>query len=452
MITDPINVLYISWAFPPMGGNGIQRTLKFIKYLPLFGVNPTVLTSSDVKPAGLRDEGLLNEIGKSTRIVKISGDSLLTPLLRVRDDVKAQAKFSSAETGKGSMKNNYGLKQWVIHRFLKPIWRFILNTLVLPDIARPWANRARSEVSRILKEERIDLIYVTGPPFSAFLVGKEAALQSDIPLIIEYRDPWLVPSGRPTNWFKRLIEGKWENSVLHLAKAVVFNNHVIKDAYLDKFELPPEKAHVIPNGFDPAHKEDVVPTREEGKLVFGYTGSFTSQGRTPRYFIDALYKVLSKHTSWHKSIKVKFIGQFWPGDIDYIHSRGLEDCVETIGFLPHSESIKHLAGFDIALIIGETCSGNRNTVPEKVYEYMLFEKPVLALVPEDGASAKIIGAHNMGLVVSVDNVEKIAAGIEDFINRYFANAPLEEKFIDIDKYDCRYLTKKLNFVFRKVLS
>lgn len=458
VLTKPnqLNILYIAWAFPPMGGNGVQRTLKFVKYLPDQGINLTVLTSTDLKEAGLHDDSLLKEVPECARVVRVTGNSILTPFLRLRDKIKAQDKASDVnKTMKQSfvLSIHFRIRKWIIKRFLMPIWRLILNTLILPDVARSWSKRALRKASSILKKEHIDLIYVTGPPFSAFLLAAHVAQKNKIPLIIEYRDPWVVPSGRPTNLLKKFIEKRWERKILHFSKAVVFNNSIIKNAYIDFFNLPAFKTYVIPNGFDLAQKQGVIPIKEKGVFVFGYTGSFTSQGRSPRHFIDAFYKVLTSQREWRKRVKIKFVGQFWPEDIAYIKSLGLENYIEITGFLPHSESIRHLAGFDVAVVIGEACPGNRNTIPEKIYEYMLFRKPVLAIVPEDGATAELIRSNNIGIVVPLYDVDAIAAGIKILINQSFLyKRVISENLPNMKNFDCRHLTQQLKSVFDKVLS
>jgi glycosyltransferase involved in cell wall biosynthesis len=428
-----MKVLYIAWGFPPMGGNGIQRTLKFVKYLPQNGVEVIVLASSDSKQGNLKDEKLLKEIPPSVRVYHIGGAGWISGLLRIRDKAKGTVRGGTADSGGKRGLLALLLKALMI-RAVAPAWRFLLNTLMVPDLARPWARNAIRSLPDILKDHVIDLVYVTGPPFSAFLVAEKAAERAKVPLVLEYRDPWCIPSGRPSHGLKHLLEKRMEARIIRKAAKVVFDNPVSRQAHIGFYAIPPEKAHIIPNGYDPADKIDIIRERPDGPILFGYSGSFTSDGRTPRYFLEALAQVLGKHPEWKDILRAKFVGQFWPDDAKFIVERNLGSLVQTTGFLPHSECVKQVSAFDIALVIGETCKGNTNTVPEKIYEYIMLEKPILALVPREGASGRLILEHGLGEVTGVENVEAIAAGIERMVTGFrngetrLAGNPATEKF------------------------
>jgi glycosyltransferase involved in cell wall biosynthesis len=426
-----------------MGGNGIQRTLKFVKYLPENGVDVAVLTSSDSKQGNLKDENLLKEVPKGVKVYRISGSGWISRVLKIRDKAKRTARTQVSLEGRPSSGKGR-ISSWILMKLAAPIWRLILNTVMLPDLARPWANNAIKALPSILREECIDAIYVTGPPFSALLVAEKAARLADVPLIMEYRDPWCIPSGRPTNKVKRMIESRWEARIIRNARKVVFDNPVSRDAHISFYRIPPRKTVLIPNGYDPADRVGVSPLKTPELILFGYSGSFTSDGRTPRYFVDALGKTLERHPEWRGRIKAKFVGQFWPDDKDYIAAIGLSDCVEYTGFLPHSESIRHVAGFDIALVIGETCKGNMNTVPEKIYEYMMWEKPMLALVPEEGASGRLIRELGLGEVTGVDNIAAIAEGIERMCSSALKGEMVTGRRPGIEKFDRRRLAGTLS--------
>lgn len=444
-----MKILYIAWGFPPMGGNGIQRTLKFVKYLPSEGVEVVVLASSDSKQGNLKDDKLTKEIPPGVRIYRVSGMGWLAGLLRLRDRAKTSARALKAESTPGAVAKG-GLRGWVLSRIAAPIWRFLLNTFMLPDLARPWADNAIKALPGILRENRIDAVYVTGPPFSAMLVGERAARMAGVPLAIEYRDPWCVPSGRPTHGLKWLLEKRMEARIIRFASRVVFDNPVSREAHTTFYGIPREKTSIIPNGYDPADCVAVSPIKSAGSVLFGYSGSFTSDGRTPRFFIDALRIVLDKRAEWAGKVKAKFVGQFWPDDRDYIAAKGLQAAVELTGFLPHSESIKHVAGFDVALVIGETCKGNTNTVPEKIYEYMMWKKPMLALVPESGASSRLIREYGLGEVTGVDNVSVIAESLEKMIESALrGDLPFEAR-PGTERFDRKRLAGELGGILQRL--
>jgi glycosyltransferase involved in cell wall biosynthesis len=442
-----MKILYIAWGFPPMGGNGIQRTLKFVKYLPANGVEVAVLASSDAKQGNLKDEKLLKEIPESVRVYRVTGAGWMAGVLKVRDKAKSSARAQAAPGAKAA--GGGRMSGWVLRRIAAPLWRAFLNTIMLPDLARPWADNAMQALPRILEGQNFDAVYVTGPPFSALLVAEAAAKRAGVPLVMEYRDPWCIPSGRPTHWLKHRIERRWEARIIRFASKVIFDNPVSRDAHVSFYGIPPGKTAIIPNGYDPADRIGVDPLREPGKILFGYSGSFTSDGRTPRFFLAALRKALDRHPEWRGKIKAKFVGQFWPDDREYIASLGLAEHAETTGFLPHSESIRHVAGFDVALVIGETCKGNMNTVPEKIYEYMMWEKPMLALVPIAGASGRLIRQYGLGQVTGVDDIDAIADGIGRMVAASLEGRALADRLPGTERFDRMRLTEELGGILRE---
>lgn len=435
-----------------MGGNGIQRTLKFVKYLPMNDIEVVVLASSDNKQGNLKDEKLTREIPPSVPVYRISGTGRLSGILKLRDKAKKTARAMPDKKTPGGAADGGGKGRAVLSRLLggvaAPIWRFVLNTVMLPDLARPWANNAMKALPGILKEHDIDIVYVTGPPFSAMLVAERAAKLAGVPMVIEYRDPWCVPSGRPTHGLKFLLERRWEARIIRSASRVIFDNPVSRDAHVSFYGIPEEKAIIIPNGYDPADRAEVEPVKSGVPILFGYSGSFTSGGRTPRFFIDAMRIVLDWHPEWTGKVRAKFVGQFWPDDKDYIAFKGLDSLVDITGFLPHADSIRHVAGFDVALVIGETCKGNNNTVPEKIYEYMMWEKPMLALVPKEGASGKLIQEYGLGEVTGVDDTQAIADTLERMIKAALTGSAIVKRRKGIEKFDRRRLTGELGGILQ----
>jgi glycosyltransferase involved in cell wall biosynthesis len=436
----PRKVLVIAYYFPPMGLSGVQRPLKFVKYLPEFGWHPTVLT---VEPAGYfaKDESLL--------------DDLRSPAIRV---------VRTSPAGPGRLFKKKEVVKFPSERSRKMLSR-LSDTFFIPDNKIGWKRKAVARALQLHQETPFDLIFSTAPPFTNFLIGAEVKAAINRPLIFDYRDPWVDYPFRfyPTPLHK-LYNIALEKRALRASSHVVTTNRRVKEILIQRYPfLTYHDVEIIPQGFDPddfqgagpgSDAQQVQATRRErkergrakpDKMRIAYAGVFW-EDRVPDYFLRALYLLFQEKPNLRGRIEASFVGNFREENQRLVEQLGLQDAVQVLGYLPHRECIRHLLASDVLWVI----VGDEVGSPGKTYEYIGARKPILGCVPEGFLSATILEAG--GRVVPPKDVAGIKDALSDYHEQFVRNQLRGPSPEVVDKYDRRTLTGNLVKVFESVFE
>ncbi len=392
------HLLFVAYFFPPLGGAGVQRSLKFAKYLPDFGWIPHVLTSGTDCNYDKWDETLLSEFrqGSITRVIEFR-------------DVLARfiARFPGIE---GAVSRLAGRpvkpKRAIRNKLMKITW------LEVPDDQFWWAWRAYRKALDLIGQKKIDAIYTTSSPYSSHLVGYWLKRKTGLPWLADFRDEW---NGNPyivyPTIFHEWINKKLEHSIVSLADRVVTVSEPIIEI-IKQGHAHPEKFSVITNGFDEADFSEIRLQAQSaspvGKLFMTYAGSLYD---SPDLFFDALANLLTNHDISKEEFRLRMIGKF---DRMKLNHQGLDDILEFPGYLDHPNVIKELFQSDVFVLYLPTKRG-LGAYSGKIFEYLAARKTILALVPEKSVAARLIQDIQAGVVVSPDN----RAGIEDAIRLLF---------------------------------
>ena len=373
------NVLYISYYFPPMGLSGVQRTTKFVKYLPEHGWKPFVLT---VTPDHFYafDDGLLDNFeGRNVQIYRTR------------------------------LKNNQERKtKQLPPYFIQKTGRFILNLIYQPDSKIKWMKPAMDLAEMIIKRNNINVIVATAPPFTDFVIAMELSKKHDIPFLIDYRDTWLdnpyhyYPTPFHKNYSKKL-----EDAVLKRAAHIIVITRQAKEKLLMQYNfLTHQDISIIPHGFDP---EDFEPYRnvtpDPKKFTLTHSGVFQDD-RTPKYFLKAMSSFLNNNQEARSKVELRFIGIMRKNHLKQIAKYGLQDNVVSTGYVTHSEAVKNLMESDVLWMM---LKDNVRT-PGKLYEYFGARKPILISSP-DGPMRKMALDTKAALAVEPDDVGQIENSI-----------------------------------------
>src|SRR3989304_1250925 len=257
-------VLVVAYYFPPMGLSGVQRILKFVKYLKRYNWEPTVITADDVGYFA-HDESLTKELEKTgVRIIRTEG----------RDPNSRLSRYGTIKLPR---------------EILRKIFNKLSQTFFIPDNKISWSKKAYAKVEKLLKEENFDAVFVTAPPFSAFRVFSQIKKKYHIPLVIDYRDLWYGSyfAFYPTPLHKWLHK-KMEYNVLKVADRIIVTNRKIKEKILHRFRfLTYNDVVIITHGFDPEdfEKAKVIPKHND-RMILTYSGIFMVYN-TPKYFLIA---------------------------------------------------------------------------------------------------------------------------------------------------------------------
>lgn len=420
-------VLVIAYYFPPMGLSGVQRTLKFVKYFPEYGWQPTVLT---VDPFGYpeTDETLLDDLkGKDI------------PVIRMR------------AAGPGRMfahKANVRLPSEARRKLMSRV----SDTFFIPDNKIGWRKRAVEKALHLHKTTPFDLIFATAPPFTDFLIGADVKAKIGKPLVLDYRDPWVdYPFKFYPTPLHRLYTKQLERRVLRASSFVITTNRRVKELLLRRYPfLTYHDVEIVPQGFDPDDIDRVkgngaVPRKKKDVMRITYAGVFW-EDRKPDTFLHALHDIFQESPGLRGHIQARFVGTFRDHNKKLVEKLGLADSVEVLEYLPHHECVRELAASDVLwVIVGDTVGS-----PGKTYEYIGVGKPILGLVPEGFLKNTITEAG--GRTVPPDDVEGVKRAISDFYNEFKKGTLRSPDPSVIRKYDRRALTGSVVKIFESLVE
>ncbi len=412
------NVLVIAYYFPPMGLSGVQRTLKFVKYLPQFGWQPTVLT---VTPTGYfaQDYTLLEELHSDHIHVERVGSLDPNRFFRKKGVVKMPSE------------------SW------RKVLTFVSDTLFIPDNKIGWRRKALSAAKKLFATKKFDVIFATAPPFTDFLIGAELHEEFRKPLVIDYRDPW---HDYPLKYYPTPFH-KWRNyqlekRVIHAASKVLTTNRRVKELILKRFRsLEYNDVIILPQGYDPKDFVNGAMKPQSQKMQITHAGVFYGD-RTPKYFLQALQKVFSMHPELRDHLEACFVGNFQDEYRRLVTSMGLERNVVITEYLDHLQCVKYLMSADVLWLM----LNNNSQSPGKLYEYFGARKPILACIPE-GFMRQTLDEVGASVIVEPDDVDGIAAGIIQLFEQYKHNQLPKPKEHIVEKYNRIELTKELSIIF-----
>jgi glycosyltransferase involved in cell wall biosynthesis len=423
-----------------MGMGGVQRTAKFAKYLHLYNWQPYVLTVTP-KLYLASDNCLLSEVEKAGVKVYRTGGS---------------------ETNGNSHK---------VVKFKKDSNRKFLSnlsqTFLIPDSKIFWKSKAVEHGKKIIKNEGIDLIFATAPPYTDFLAACELKDKFGLPLVVDYRDSWI---DCPNNFYPTPLHkkkhSKMETSVLECTDKVITINSRIKELIHLRYPfVKDEDVEVIPQGFDPedfgsqiaqigSQTSQIMQTspiaqKENRKFRITYSGSFLNY-YTPKHFLDGLKLAFDKRPELKDKIEACFVGTFPNEYKEYIKNIGIENAVNIAGYVEHSLCAKYLVESDVLwMMINKTERSDLHSTG-KLYEYFGAGKPILACVPE-GVARKSLENYGAVIMTGPDDVNTIASAILEYYDKFEKNEmPLPNPEVK-NKYDRKLLAGKLAEVFNGVM-
>lgn len=406
-MTDEKHILLIAYYWPPSGGAGVQRWLKMLNYLVEDNVVCTVITV-DPKVASypILDESLLEDVSPEIRVIRT----------HTREPLNAYKKFTgSKETPYAGFANESSPS--VTKRFS----RWIRANFFIPDARKGWNKFAYGKAMELLRTEQFDAIITTSPPHSTQLVGLKLKQKFPIKWIADLRDPWtdiyyahFFPQ---TKWAKKK-DLRLERKVLEGADEVIVVSQAIKALFQEKGNVPGEKVHIIPNGFDekdfcPPSAIQATETRKN-TLRIAYTGTLSDQ-----YPIDSICAALKEIQG---TIELNFAGKV---------SEKATHAFSTFGaifkgYVDHMESISTLENADILLLIIPKIENNEGILTGKLFEYLGSMKSILFIGPLNGDAAKIIRECNAGEIFDYDDHLGILNFLNEALSKKQNNLPLSQ--------------------------
>ena len=381
-------VLIITYYWPPAGGPGVQRWLKFARYLPEFGYEPIILTVyPDKAEYPIRDLSLAGDIRPEQKVYHTNAAGVY----------ELYKKITKAKTAPYSGFVNEGTPT-----FTQKIARFIRGNFFLPDARRGWNKHAYKKALLLVREHQIHTVVTTGPPMSTHLVGKKLKKRLHLYWVADFRDPWTdifyYDKMYPTAIAKR-IDRRYEKGVLLQADKVITVGHYIRQQLLSKSPgIPPEKIEVISNGFDTKDFQEAYP--KESLFTITYTGTLASD-----YTIDS-FMASVKRLKEEGDFRLRFVGKMDEA-ITQRFEKELGELLEINSFVPHHEAIAYMKRASLLLLIIPNMPGNQGNITGKLFEYLGSGSPILSLAPPEGDAALIIEKCKAGRTFDYHDEEGI---------------------------------------------
>ncbi|MFY0593868.1 glycosyl transferase [Roseivirga sp.] len=420
-------ILVITYYWPPSGGAGVQRWLKFTKYLPEFGWDPIVFTPES-PDFDLKDESLLSDVSDQIEILKFP--------------IWEPYKIFKKVTGNKTIKQGQILEEGKTS-LLKRMAIWLRGNLFVPDPRIYWVKPSVEYLSSIIQSNDIKHIITTGPPHSVHLIGKGLKLKNPtLTWVADFRDPWsgwdILKKMNISSfiWKKHL---RLEESVLKMSDAVLATGPTAASEFR---RLGARKVHYITNGFDQEDIKTEVAKSQNNKFVISHLGML-SVDRNPIALWGVLEKLCAQR-DFHQAFELHLTGILSPEVLQTIRNHKLlSEKLIVKDSIPHREVFQSYLDSEVLLLL-QTRTGQVNSqLPGKLFEYLSVKRPILAIGSKENDIASILNETRSGQSFNYGDKDRL----RDFILKAYTAWKNEEthwNFKNTDKYERRNLTSELS--------
>ncbi len=386
-------VLFVTYYFPPSGGPGVQRSLKFVKYLPEFGWQPTVLTvDPDYAAYPALDMELVNEIPASLDVIRTKS----------RDPYSAYGRLFGKKKGEVV---GVGFLSQIRPGTRERLARWVRANLFIPDARKGWMSYADTAADKALASHSYDAVFSTGPPHSTHLIAQHVKRRTNIPWVMDLRDAWPPDSFAhlfPTSNWARSRDARIRRSSFADADVILT---VSKSLGIDVGDLTETPVKIIPNGYDPDDFNTVEPLQQDSFTIV-YAGNMSAE-QDPIALWHAM-KTYKSRGDW-QNVRVCLVGNT-AGEVQAgIEQAGLRKHVDVILYVEHQKAVRYMCGADLLLLSINRVPNPGGIVTGKLYEYLASGRPILCLTPGAGDASAIIDSAGAGECYRFDDGWSAAA-------------------------------------------
>lgn len=416
-------VLVITYYWPPAGGPGVQRWLKFVKYLRDFNIEPVVYIPKNPQYP-LVDKSFVNDIPKD---IKVYSNAIFEPY-----------RLASVFSNKKTKRISSGIISTKNQSVLEKILLWIRGNLFIPDARRFWVKPSVSYLNRVLQKEKIETIITTGPPHSVHLIGYHLKHSNSIHWIADFRDPWTSigyhKKLRLTSYAKRKHK-RLESLVLNQADTIIVTSKTTQKEFQ---ELTKKPIAVITNGFD---NKRMLGVELDEKFTISHIGSMLT-GRNPENLWRILSELSQQYPDFKKALRLQFIGVVSNDVLHSLELHGLTSAVEVLGYVPHETALNFQEKSQVLLLVEIDSEETKGIIPGKLFEYLSAKRPILGVGPEGWDVKNIVVETNSGAVFGYRDTTNLKNVILSWFEA-FRSEGLHISSKNIDQYSRRELTRKL---------
>lgn len=419
-----MKALIITYYWPPAGGSGVQRWLKFVKYLHNFDIEPIVYTV-DNPNYPKEDVSLLGEIPGAITVLK-------NPIFEPTD--------LFFWTQKGLKKND------ISNSVNNGLMTFIRGNFFIPDPKIFWVKPSISFLQKYINQHQIDVIISTGPPHSMHLIAEKLSKTNKLKWIADFRDPWT--DLYYNNAFKQMSFAKKKNKKLEervLKKADVILT--VSNSLKKYFSKTAKRVEVITNGFD-VEVLDNQPTKLDDKFSISYIGLLPKQSN-PIVLFTVLQNLCLENKDFKKNLKLRFIGDISEAVKTAIKHYDLSSSTDFVGYVPHQKAIEYQKKSQVLLLLIPNVKKSAGILTGKLFEYLTAKRPILAIGPEKGDLNDILIQTKAGVVINFENQTKLTLEIRRLYHQY-KKGNLQVNSTNIDQYHRKNLTQQLASIIKNI--
>lgn len=456
------NVLYIAYYFPPLAGSGVQRTLKFIKYLPDCSFNPVVVTVEEGHNYA-HDEDLINEVPSCVKVYRSNSGETLWFREKIENINKSIVNIKKSSNSRKSQKvtsdknednkgENLSVKNANSMTLKDKVFRYLEYNYFVPDTKVRWYKNAVDDIlNRVLKEEEIDIIFSTSAPYTDHLIALEVKKKTNKPWVVDLRDPWVGNKFiyDRYNEKRKAKERKLEAEVIKYADKVINVTEDITNIYIKRYPEYKEKFITITNGFDISDK--IEEKIESEKFIINYSG-IVVDGQSPEIVLKAIEELVKRNSNFKEDLLVNFTGTIVDKYKYLFDNEYIKDNIRINGYASHNVVLKEMKKASINLVILPNTEESKGIYTGKIFDYILSEKPILGIMPLGGVASELINSKKIGVAVDYNDLD----GVRDFIEKTYltwkSGKNLNTSAVTIcNDFDRKILTKKLSDVFNELL-
>ena len=417
--------LIITYYWPPAGGPGVQRWLKFVKYLPDYNIQPIVYCPKNPSYP-IIDESLTKELSKDIVVLK---QPIKEPYKLARlFSKKAASTISSGVIPKEK-------KQSIIEK----VMLFVRGNFFIPDARKNWVKPSVDFLTDYIQKENIETIITTGPPHSLHLIGLQLKQKLDVKWIADFRDPWTTIGYHKKLKLTKASQLKHQDlelKVLNSADQLIVTSENTKREFEFKTNQP---IAVITNGYDTTISEK---PKKDSKFTIAHIGSLLSE-RNPKHLWEALSELINENEAFNADFELKLIGVVSDDVLQEIYSHNLKDYTNVVGYVSHDDAIKAQMQSQVLLLIEIDSEDTKAIIPGKLFEYMISNTPILAIGPKDSDVERIIKSTNTGTYFFYEANNTLKSQILAYFNAYKENTLVTQP-IGLKPYSRKELTKTLS--------
>jgi hypothetical protein len=425
-----LKVLIITYYWPPAGGPGVQRWLKFVKYFRDFDIEPIVYVPKN-PTYPIEDVSFLSEIPEGIEVLK---QPIFEPYRFAQIFSKKETKTISKGIIAGAAKQS----------FAQRLLLYIRGNFFIPDARKFWVKPSVRYLKKYLYENTIDTIITTGPPHSIHLIGKELKKQIGVRWFADFRDPWTTIGYHDK---LKLTKRSMQKHISMEKEVLSTADHIIVTSFTTQKEFKAITADtpvsVITNGYD---IESIPETALDTQFTISHIGSLLS-GRNPKNLWKALYDLTRENEAFSSAFRLQLVGAVSDDVLSSIQEAGLSDFLIHKGYVPHIDAIKIQRSSQVLLLIEIDSKDTQCIIPGKLFEYMVSKRPIIAVGPADADVSKLIFDTNSGYFFEYHEYEKIKMQLLQYFKQ-FQEQKLESHVIGIEKYSRRSLTRELAEVLK----